>query len=421
MPDFLFATFDGGGHATPALSVARGLIARGHTVRMLADEVLRAEVEAAGVTWVGWDRAPHDVPKTAASLPPLKEFARVRDATVCGPAAAYAADTRAEIERDRPDCVVADLMLPGVCIAGEGAGVPCVTLALTPFSVPGWGQPPAGPGLTPMGGPLGRLRDALLHRLNSRLWNAGLAAVNAARQEQGLEPVRDVWEQIERPDRLLVLSSRALQFPGATPPAHVTIAGARIDDPAWAQPWRPPAGEQPLILVALSSDQMGQAPVLRRIAEGLRKLDVRVVLTTGPNVRPDEVPAPPNVQVVGSAPHAEVLRHAAAVVTHGGHGTVVRTLAADVPMVILHHGRDQADNATRVTTRGAGLAVKRTATPAVIAAAVRRLLDDPAFAAGARQLGESIRRDAASGALVAELEGDVVAEIVSEGALLPSR
>jgi hypothetical protein len=34
--------------------------------------------------------------------------------------------------------------------------------------------------------------------------------------------------------------------------------------------------------------------------------------------------------------------------------------------------------------------------------------------------GESIRRDALSGALVAELEGECVAEIVSEGALLPS-
>ncbi len=106
---------------------------------------------------------------------------------------------------------------------------------------------------------------------------------------------------------------------------------------------------------------------------------------------PDALRAPANVTVVAAAPHSEVLRHTSAVVTHGGHGTVVRTLAADVPMVILHHGRDQADNATRVTTRGAGLAVKRTATPAVIAAAVRRVLDDPAFASGARQLGESIR------------------------------
>ena len=99
-----------------------------------------------------------------------------------------------------------------------------------------------------------------------------------------------------------------------------------------------------------------------------------------------------------------MLRSAAAVVTHGGHGTVVRALAADVPLVVLHHGRDQADNAARVTARGAGLAVKRSASPDVIAKAVRRVLDDPSFRTGAARLGRSIRRDAASGALVAELE-----------------
>ena len=31
--------------------------------------------------------------------------------------------------------------------------------------------------------------------------------------------------------------------------------------------------------------------------------------------------------------------------THGGHGTVVRALAAGVSLVVLPHGRDQADNA----------------------------------------------------------------------------
>ena len=108
--------------------------------------------------------------------------------------------------------------------------------------------------------------------------------------------------------------------------------------------------------------------------------------------------------VVQAAPHSEVLRSAAAVVTHGGHGTVIRSLAADVPLVVLHHGRDQADNAARVTARGAGLAVKRSASPAAIATAVRRVLDDPSFRSGAARLGRSVRRDAASGALTAELE-----------------
>ena len=83
---------------------------------------------------------------------------------------------------------------------------------------------------------------------------------------------------------------------------------------------------------------------------------------------------------------------------------MVQSLAADVPLVVLHHGRDQADNAVRVTARGAGLSVKRSAAPAAIAGAVRRVVEEPSFRQGAARLGRSVRRDAASGALVGELE-----------------
>jgi UDP:flavonoid glycosyltransferase YjiC (YdhE family) len=93
------------------------------------------------------------------------------------------------------------------------------------------------------------------------------------------------------------------------------------------------------------------------------------------------------------------------VVTHGGHGTVVKALAAGVPLVILHHGRDQADNAVRVTTRGAGVAVPRGASSARIAKAVFDVLSDPRYRAEAEGLGRRIRQDAAGTALLDELEG----------------
>ena len=95
----------------------------------------------------------------------------------------------------------------------------------------------------------------------------------------------------------------------------------------------------------------------------------------------------------------------------------MRALAAGVPMVVLPHGRDQADNARRVTSRGAGIALRRTAQPASIATAVQRLLDTPAFRAAAEDLGETIRRDASSDALVHELE--LIGEIDSRCAVGP--
>ena len=73
-------------------------------------------------------------------------------------------------------------------------------------------------------------------------------------------------------------------------------------------------------------------------------------------------------------------------------------------MVVLPHGRDQADTAARVTARGAGLVLKRSAGPAVIADAVRRILRDDSYRAAARQLGQAVCRDARSDALIRELE-----------------
>jgi UDP:flavonoid glycosyltransferase YjiC (YdhE family) len=73
-------------------------------------------------------------------------------------------------------------------------------------------------------------------------------------------------------------------------------------------------------------------------------------------------------------------------------------------MVVLPHGRDQADNARRITSRGAGISLRRSAKPTKIATAVERLLDTPAYRAAAERLGESILRDAAGDALIDELE-----------------
>jgi UDP:flavonoid glycosyltransferase YjiC (YdhE family) len=73
-------------------------------------------------------------------------------------------------------------------------------------------------------------------------------------------------------------------------------------------------------------------------------------------------------------------------------------------MVILPQGRDQADNAARVTARGAGVTLKSTAASEKIAHAVQLVLDDSSFCQCAERMGQAIRADAESGALVTELE-----------------
>jgi MGT family glycosyltransferase len=158
------------------------------------------------------------------------------------------------------------------------------------------------------------------------------------------------------------------------------------------------------VLASLSTANQEQLSLLGRIVAALGSLPVRGVVTTGHAIAPEELPSPANVSVVRSAPHSAVLEHAAAIVTHGGHGTVIKALAADVPLLVVPMGRDQLDNATRVTERGAGLQLGQDAEPEAIAEAIRRLLDEPSFAEGAARLGASIREDASGDGAVEELE-----------------
>ena len=132
--------------------------------------------------------------------------------------------------------------------------------------------------------------------------------------------------------------------------------------------------------------------MLQRIITALGTLHVRGLVTLGPAMAGERFDVPANVVAVPSAPHARVFPHAAAVVTHAGHGTVMRALVHGVPLLCLPMGRDQDDNAARVFARGVGLRLRPSAKPPRIAAAIQRLLDEPGFRVQAERLGRIIAR-----------------------------
>jgi UDP:flavonoid glycosyltransferase YjiC (YdhE family) len=82
-----------------------------------------------------------------------------------------------------------------------------------------------------------------------------------------------------------------------------------------------------------------------------------------------------------------VLPHAAAVVTHAGHGTVMKTLAHGVPMVCIPCGRDQADIARRAAAAGCAIVLRPTLLSARrLAHAIAEVLADPRYRLAARRM-----------------------------------
>jgi len=411
---YLFALTDGGGTVPPEVGAVRRLVERGHRVRVLAEDSMAPEVRATGATLLPWVHGPNRPDRDPAN-DPLKDWqargllAQARDIgdhVIAGPAPGVARDVLAAVDDERPDLVVTSVFAFGAMMAAQSRGVPFDVLIPNVYALPEPGRTPFGAGLRPARGPLGRARDRALTAASTRTFDRyTLARLQALHTGLGLGPLAHAWEQMRAARRQLVMTSPAFDLPGPLP-RNARYVGPVLDDPSWADgaPWSPPPGDDPLVLVALSSTFQDQAALLRRIVAALRDLPVRGLVTTGQGLDPGEVPGAPNVRVVAAAPHAAVLAEATLVVTHGGHGTLLKALVAGCPVVVLPHGRDQGDNAVRVTLRGAGVAIPRRSSAGRVRRAVRRVLDDPAYARAAAALGAAVAHDAEHGTLVAELE-----------------
>lgn len=400
----LFSLWAGGGNVGPQVTLARRLVERGHSVRMLAPAVLRERIEQAGIVYEPYQRTPeHDEAVPERSLvrdfgtkSPLSAAIAARDNLLAGMTEPVAADVLSILQRHRVDVVAFDFSLLGALFAAQKMRVSTAMLVHTVYPFPAPGRPPYGTGWAPMTGPLGAARDAVGRQIFKRIYDRPLVPhFNRVRLQLGLSPVASLTALLEEANRILVLTSRAFDFPGALPP-NVEYVGMQLEPPEWTTDWRSPwpAGDpRPLVVVGLTTTYQAHGDLLRRIVSALGTLPVRALVTTG-SLRVDQ--APSNVHLTSFAPHPRVLPHASAVVTHAGLGTVHAALAQGLPLVCLPIGRDQPDNAARVVWHRAGVRLSPKSSSDAIAAAVKAVLDDKAMASAARQLKGMVQADAAA-------------------------
>lgn len=338
---------------------------------------------------------------------PQEGICRLFDTIMFGPALAYARDLAAELEREPADLVVTSEMLLGVLAGCESAGQRVAILSANLCLYPLDGMPTFGPGLPP---PRNGEEEALHAQIRAgtrAMLNSRLDTLNAARVALGLPPIDSVLKQLEVAARYLLATSRAFDFPIDKLPEGLRYVGPQLDEPTWAKPWRSPWPEgdlRPLVVVGFSTTYQAHETVLQKVVDAAARLAVRVLVTLG-QIDPDAVRPAANTLLVPSASHNALMQHAAVVVTHGGHGTVMRALQFHRPMLVIPHGRDQDENAVRVTEHGAGLRLTPGASVEEIRNNLRRLLEEPVFTQAARRLGEAIAVESRRVDVVAELSG----------------
>jgi UDP:flavonoid glycosyltransferase YjiC (YdhE family) len=319
----------------------------------------------------------------------------------------YAQDTVEELRREPVDLVVNFDMLPGV-MAGCEARKQAFALLSTCISLfPIHGIPHFGSALPPA------KTDAeakVLEEVELALqgaFDAGLPALNATRAQLGLPPLAHLLDQSLAAGRILIGTARAFDLPTTALPSRFRYVGPLLRDPAWSRSWSAPwapADERPLVAIGFSTSFQNHVDCLQRIIDSCARLPVRVLVTLGGSLRRDELYARDNSYILDSAPHREVFRDAAVVVTHGGHGTTLTALAHGVPVLVLPHGRDQGDNAARVQWHGVGLSLDKSAPVDAIGRALERLLSEPGYRLAARKMRLAIQKEIHESSVVEELE-----------------
>jgi UDP:flavonoid glycosyltransferase YjiC (YdhE family) len=360
-PDVLIVSWAGGGNLPPLLAAGTLLAARDNRVWVLASSATRQLAADAGFDVVSYRHSPDPNADTA-----FEQQAAQMMAIAAGPEIAL--EVRGVAAELRPELMIVDCMLPAGIAAGESTGIPTVSLVHFPY---------------------GLARTQMLRGAGA--WTTDRAQLNVTRSGLGLEPARDdlaAWESAE-----LLLVTVPKWFDLATDyPAKVLHAGPLGVSRA------PHGGStsagRALVLLSFSTTVMqGQVALIQRVCDAIAGQPMDAILTLGPAVSAEAIRVPLNIEARPYGDHDQLLPRCAAVVTHGGLGTTLRSLAHGRPLLLLPLGRDQQFNAGRVVELGAGICLPVEASPREIASALLELLAQPRFREAAADAAAAIAAD----------------------------
>ncbi len=361
----LFTFAGGSGHLEPLVPLARAAEVAGHTVAFAGRPWMVPKVEALGFPAFA---AGSDVGLTPKRRP-LAEIDVEREIGSVGGGFGYR--IAGERARDllplcvtwQPDLLVCEELDFGAMVVAERLDLPYATVLVSG----------AGSFIRP---------DVVAEPLNR------------VRAEHGLPPDPN----LAMLSAYLVLSSFPPSYrdPDAPLPATGHTYCPLVRDPSGndAVPaWVAHLKNAPTVYFTLGTVfNMESGDLFDRVLVGLRDLPINLVVTVGRDIDPAELgPQPDNVLIERYVPQAVLLPHCSLVVSHGGSGSVIGTLAHGLPMVLIPMGADQPLNAARCEKLGVACVVDAlAATPQTVREAVSRVLVDPTYRQAAERLRDEI-------------------------------
>ncbi len=250
---------------------------------------------------------------------------------------------------------------PGVFAASlvhEKFRVPLTNLILQPWMIPSSIAPPIIPGFT------------FLARAPRPVWNLFARGIdllgdtligpelNALRTELGLKPMRRILSNWLSRQLIIGMFPDWFGQPQADWPPQVRLAGFPLFDGGQNATLAPDVLEfcragTPPVAFTFGTGMAHSAALFRTALEACEILGARgILLTKYRDQLPDSLP--PSVLHCTFAPFQKLFPRCAAVMHHGGIGTVAQAMAAGLPQLIHPLCFDQIDNGMRTKRLGVG-------------------------------------------------------------------
>jgi MGT family glycosyltransferase len=374
-----YFSFPAHGHINPALSVFRELARRGCEVTFYSTEPFQQAIEETGAQFRSYGaefRMPERGPGPFVHVTTTLE-------TLLRLSCAVLEHCLEPVRRSCPSHIMYDSFAPWGSIIAQLLGLPAMASVPSILMSPEIDRKHGG----------GRSEDPQL----TPEWYADFAArCRSCLFEYGVREAPSPSQLLQSyADCNLVYTSRLFQ-----PFADSFDADCfRFVGPCLA--FRPQAPDfpferldgQPLILVSLGTVYGERPEFLRRCVEELAGGPWQIVLAAGEHFPIETLgPMPENLIVRTWVPQIEILRRAAAFLTHGGMNSVQEALYFGVPLVLAPQGADQFWISSRVVELGAGVVLHTDGIEAgAIRASIGKVVWEPGYREAAARIGSSLR------------------------------
>lgn len=386
MAKIAFFSIPAFGHTNPTLGLVRELRARGHQVSYYSYEKFRSRIESAGARFISCDGfdaqlalKPEDGARIALdpafSVHVLVETTLALDAMVCR-----------EMERERPDCIVADSMAVWGKAAALKLDIPFVS-STTTFA-------------------FNRQSAKIMRQSTSQALKLLISMPGINRDVRRLQrlgyPIKNFLQLIsnDRDTETIVYTSPEFQPCAESFSEKYAFVGPLVIPPESSFRKK---GKK-LIYVSMGTVNNDMLELYRNCIRTFGNTDMELLISAGEMVDISSLGLlPENVRVERWVEQTAVLKEADVFLSHCGMNSASESLYFGVPVLCYPQTSEQGAVAARVQQLGAGRPLVSNSVED-IERETKLLMDDPSYRENAEGIGASFRRCGGAAAAADKIE-----------------